>query len=67
MPDEDIEKIKKAPKMEFKEFEDTPFFEGCMPIEEIIKRGDETLRYGPMKPIGLTTVSYTHLTLPTKA
>ena len=49
-----IEKIKKAPKMEFKEFEDTPFFEGCMPIEEIIRRGDETLRYGPMKPVGLT-------------
>jgi methylenetetrahydrofolate--tRNA-(uracil-5-)-methyltransferase len=49
-----IEMIKKAPKMEFKEFEDTPFFEGCMPIEEIIRRGDETLRYGPMKPVGLT-------------
>ena len=49
-----IEKIKKAPKMEFKDFEDTPFFEGCMPIEEIIRRGDETLRYGPMKPVGLT-------------
>ena len=48
-----IEKIKKAPKMEFKEFEETPFFEGCMPIEEIISRGDETLRYGPMKPVGL--------------
>ena len=48
-----IEKIKKAPKMEFKEFEDTPFFEGCMPIEEIIRRGDETLRYGAMKPVGL--------------
>ena len=40
--------------MEFKNFEDTPFFEGCMPIEEIIRRGDETLRYGPMKPVGLT-------------
>ena len=49
-----IDKIKKAPKMEFKEFEDTPFFESCMPIEEIIRRGDETLRYGPMKPVGLT-------------
>ena len=49
-----IENVKKAPKMEFKEFEKTPFFEGCMPIEEIIRRGDETLRYGPMKPIGLT-------------
>ena len=49
-----IEKIKEAPKMEFKEFEATPFFEGCMPIEEIIRRGDETLRYGPMKPVGLS-------------
>ena len=49
-----IEKIKKSPKMEFKDFEDTPFFDGCMPIEEIIRRGDETLRYGPMKPVGLT-------------
>ncbi len=49
-----IEQIKKAPKMEFKKFEDTPYFEGCMPIEEIIRRGNETLRYGPMKPIGLT-------------
>ena len=49
-----IENVKKAPKMEFKEFEKIPYFEGCMPIEEIIRRGDETLRYGPMKPIGLT-------------
>jgi methylenetetrahydrofolate--tRNA-(uracil-5-)-methyltransferase len=49
-----IEKVKKAPKMDFKNFEDTPFFEGCMPIEEIIRRGDETLRFGPMKPVGLT-------------
>ncbi len=49
-----IEQIKKAPIMEFKKFEDTPYFEGCMPIEEIIRRGDQTLRYGPMKPIGLT-------------
>ena len=40
--------------MEFKNFEDTPFFEGCMPIEEIIRRGDGTLRYGPMKSVGLT-------------
>jgi methylenetetrahydrofolate--tRNA-(uracil-5-)-methyltransferase len=43
-----------APKMEFKEFEKTPFFEGCMPIEEIVRRGPETLRFGPMKPVGLT-------------
>ena len=49
-----IENVKIAPKMDFKNFEDTPFFEGCMPIEEIIRRGDETLRFGPMKPVGLT-------------
>src|SRR6056300_70696 len=49
-----INLIKTSPKMEFKNFEDTPFFDGCMPIEEIIRRGDETLRYGPMKPVGLT-------------
>ena len=49
-----INAIKDAPKMEFKEFEKTPFFEGCMPIEEIVRRGDETLRFGPMKPVGLT-------------
>ena len=33
---------------------DTPFFESCLPIEEIAKRGRETLRFGPMKPTGLT-------------
>ena len=49
-----INKIKNSPKIEFKDFEDTPFFDGCMPIEEIVRRGDETLRYGPMKPVGLT-------------
>ncbi len=42
-------------KTEFKEWEkDTPYFEGCMPIEVMASRGPETLRYGPMKPIGLT-------------
>ena len=49
-----INAIIEAPKMEFKEFEKTPFFEGCMPIEEIVRRGPETLRFGPMKPVGLT-------------
>lgn len=49
-----INAIIDAPKMEFKEFEKTPFFEGCMPIEEIVRRGPETLRFGPMKPVGLT-------------
>ena len=41
-------------KMPFKEWEtDTPYFEGCMPIEVMAERGLETLRYGPMKPVGL--------------
>jgi methylenetetrahydrofolate--tRNA-(uracil-5-)-methyltransferase len=35
------------------EFEQTMFFEGCLPIEEIARRGRDTLRYGPMKPVGL--------------
>ena len=41
-------------KTEFKEWEkDTPYFEGCMPIEVMAERGPETLRFGPMKPVGL--------------
>ena len=41
-------------KTEFKEWEkDTPYFEGCMPIEVMASRGIETLRYGPMKGVGL--------------
>jgi methylenetetrahydrofolate--tRNA-(uracil-5-)-methyltransferase len=36
------------------EFEEVPYFEGCMPIEEMAKRGPETLRHGPMRPVGLT-------------
>ena len=41
-------------KTEFKEWEtDTPYFEGCMPIEVMAERGEDTLRYGPMKPVGL--------------
>ena len=34
--------------------DDTPFFEDCLPIEEIARRGRDTLRFGPMKPMGLT-------------
>jgi methylenetetrahydrofolate--tRNA-(uracil-5-)-methyltransferase len=41
-------------KAAFKEWErDTPYFEGCMPIEVMAERGADTLRYGPMKPVGL--------------
>ncbi len=42
-------------KTEFKEWERaTPYFEGCLPIEVMAARGPDTLRYGPMKPVGLT-------------
>ncbi|MGZ3692303.1 MAG: methylenetetrahydrofolate--tRNA-(uracil(54)-C(5))-methyltransferase (FADH(2)-oxidizing) TrmFO [Pseudobdellovibrio sp.] len=49
-----INEIKAARKIEPKHFETTEFFEGCMPIETMIDRGDQTLRFGPMKPVGLT-------------
>jgi methylenetetrahydrofolate--tRNA-(uracil-5-)-methyltransferase len=35
------------------EFDEVPYFEGCMPVEEMARRGRETLRFGPMKPVGL--------------
>jgi methylenetetrahydrofolate--tRNA-(uracil-5-)-methyltransferase len=44
-----------SPKTDFKEWEKTtPYFEGCLPIEVMAERGIDTLRYGPMKPVGLT-------------
>lgn len=43
-----------AEKTEFKEWEGTPYFDGCLPIEVMAERGRETLRHGPMKPMGLT-------------
>ncbi|WP_413987875.1 methylenetetrahydrofolate--tRNA-(uracil(54)-C(5))-methyltransferase (FADH(2)-oxidizing) TrmFO [Labrys okinawensis] len=41
-------------KTSFKEFEGTPYFDGCLPVEVMAERGRETLRFGPMKPVGLT-------------
>lgn len=41
-------------KAEFKEWENVPYFDGCLPIEVMAERGRETLRHGPMKPMGLT-------------
>lgn len=35
------------------DFEDEKYFEGCMPIEEMAKRGKKTLLFGPLKPVGL--------------
>ena len=50
-----IEALRVSPKTEFKEWEkNTPYFEGCLPIEVMAERGVDTLRYGPMKPVGLT-------------
>ena len=50
-----IEALQAGEKTEFKEWEqNTPYFEGCLPIEVMASRGVETLRWGPMKPIGLT-------------
>jgi methylenetetrahydrofolate--tRNA-(uracil-5-)-methyltransferase len=44
-----------ADKTEFKAWEaDTPYFDGCLPIEVMAERGRDTLRFGPMKPVGLT-------------
>jgi methylenetetrahydrofolate--tRNA-(uracil-5-)-methyltransferase len=43
-----------GPKSEFKGWEEVPYFEGCLPIEVMAERGRETLRFGPMKPVGLT-------------
>ena len=44
-----------AEKAEFKDWErETPYFEGCLPIEVMAERGPETLRHGPMKPVGLS-------------
>ena len=50
-----IEALVTSDQTEFKDFEkDTPYFESCLPIEVMAERGAETLRWGPMKPVGLT-------------
>jgi methylenetetrahydrofolate--tRNA-(uracil-5-)-methyltransferase len=49
-----VDAVLAAEKTEFREFEGTPYFDGCLPIEVMAERGRETLRHGPMKPFGLT-------------
>jgi methylenetetrahydrofolate--tRNA-(uracil-5-)-methyltransferase len=49
-----VDALLEAEKTEFREFEGTPYFDGCLPIEVMAERGRETLRHGPMKPFGLT-------------
>ena len=50
-----IEELTSAETIDFKEWErNTPYFDGCLPIEVMAERGQKTLAYGPMKPVGLT-------------
>ena len=49
-----IDALLDGPKAEFKAWENVPYFDGCLPIEVMAERGRETLRHGPMKPVGLT-------------
>ena len=49
-----IDALLDADKTEFKEGETAQYFDGCLPIEVMAERGRETLRFGPMKPVGLT-------------
>lgn len=49
-----VDELRRGDKTEFKPWEkDTPYFDGCLPIEVMAERGVETLAFGPMKPIGL--------------
>ena len=48
-----IEALRKADVYEGHDWEDVPYFEGCLPIEVMAARGHDTLRFGPMKPVGL--------------
>ena len=49
-----IDALLAGEKAPLHDFDKTPFFEGCLPIEEMASRGRDTLRFGPMKPVGLT-------------
>jgi len=48
-----IAELAKAEKVPLKDFEKQKYFEGCLPVEIMLERGPETLRFGPMKPVGL--------------
>jgi methylenetetrahydrofolate--tRNA-(uracil-5-)-methyltransferase len=48
-----VRDLRTLPRHEGHDFEETRYFEGCLPIEEMADRGDDVLRYGPMKPVGL--------------
>ena len=48
------EALLKGERYPLHEFEEPKYFEGCLPIEELAERGEDTLRFGPMRPVGLT-------------
>jgi methylenetetrahydrofolate--tRNA-(uracil-5-)-methyltransferase len=48
-----FDELSRAESVPLHEFERTMYFEACLPIEELARRGPDTLRYGPMKPVGL--------------
>jgi len=52
--------VRGAEAVELHDFDRTPFFEGCLPIEVMAHRGIDTLRFGPMKPVGLTDPATAH-------
>ncbi|MBI4640093.1 MAG: methylenetetrahydrofolate--tRNA-(uracil(54)-C(5))-methyltransferase (FADH(2)-oxidizing) TrmFO [Candidatus Tectomicrobia bacterium] len=51
--DQFYEEVIKGVQVPLREFEEARYFEGCLPIEEMARRGPETLLFGPMKPVGL--------------
>lgn len=55
-----ITAVATAEYMPLHEFEETKYFESCLPIEVMVERGRETLRFGPMKPVGLTNPKTGH-------
>ncbi len=60
--DEFIADLLAGEKTDFRDWEkNTPYFEGCLPIEVMAERGPETLRHGPMKPVGLTNPHHPEL------
>ena len=48
-----VHELNEAQKVPFASFEKPIYFEGCMPIEELAARGEKTLAFGPLKPVGL--------------
>ncbi len=55
-----IDELNRGEKVPAREFEKVVHFEGCMPVEELARRGVETLRFGPMKPVGLVDPNTGH-------